>query len=308
MSRKHAPGLSIIAAAVAGILSFSGCANPPLEVANTSPRDVGTPVKVSEVDSIAAMVPEEYRKRGTFTVSINPDVAPVKFVNGDGEIKGLSPDIINSAAKVMGLKADIQKGNFDAMVPGLESKRFDVIASIGDFKERQEKIDFIDYLMTGTSMLASADFPRDKMTPDDLCGLTVGYARGTTQQGQIERASEKCKDRGEKKIEPVGYGDGSAGVLAVKSKQDDIFWGDGPIIEFNAATSPEIYKSVFEEISLPYGIGVHKDNSQFRDALRAALLHLEKTGYYKQALEQWGQERSIMKGFPLNDGPSSADL
>lgn len=64
------------------------------------------------------------------------------------------------------------------MIPGMEAGRFDVIGSINDFKERQEAIDFIDYLKTCTAILVFADHPEEELTPEDLCGLTVGYGAG----------------------------------------------------------------------------------------------------------------------------------
>ena len=57
----------------------------------------------------------------------------------------------------MDLDVNLEKGTFDAMIPGIEAKRFEVIGSINDFKERQKTIDFIDYLKTGTAVLVAAD-------------------------------------------------------------------------------------------------------------------------------------------------------
>ncbi|GAB3556545.1 ABC transporter substrate-binding protein [Spelaeicoccus albus] len=290
--------------ALALAASMTACANPDDSGANTKSKDVGKTIEVTKDKKIAAMVPEKYQKRGSFTASINPDVAPVKFTDSNGKIVGLVPDLLNSAATVMGIKLNLQKGQFDAMVPGLESKRFDVVASIGDFKERQKKIDFIDYLQTGTAILTSSDFKADKIKPNkDLCGLKVGYVRGTAQQGLISKASKACVAAGKKKVQSNGYGDSGAALLSVKSSQADAFWGDSPAMLYNAKKSPDLYKIVFQQKIGPYGIGINKDNSKFRDALRAALLKLVETGKYKQLIDKWGQEGFAMPKMPLNTGP-----
>ncbi|QOI65810.1 transporter substrate-binding domain-containing protein (plasmid) [Arthrobacter sp. TES] len=147
---------------------------------------------VQKDDAIAAMLPDEIRQKGGFTVSINADVAPVKFIDGDGKITGLNPDLLRAAAKVLGTEAQFQEGTFDAMVPGLEAKRYDAIASVADFVERQKKIDFIDYLKNGTAIIASKTMKEDQLTPEQLCGLSVGYARGTSQQGNLEKYAAAC--------------------------------------------------------------------------------------------------------------------
>jgi polar amino acid transport system substrate-binding protein len=289
-----------------GALLFgaAGCANPQNAASNVKAADVGTAIAVAKDDKIAAMVPEEIRQKGSFTASINPDVAPVKFVDSNGNLAGLVPDLLNDAATVMGIKLDLQRGTFDSMVPGLESKRFDVVASIGDFKERQTHIDFIDYLQTGTAVLTSASFEKDKITPADLCGLNVAYARGTAQQGLIGTASTACEAAGKKAVNGTGYGDAASALLSVKSAQADAFWGDSPSMLYNAKTSPTLYKVVYEEKIGPYGIGVNKENKQFTEALRSALLKLVSTGGYDQLLEKWGQQDYGMPEMPLNTGPN----
>ncbi len=300
-------GIATITSAV--LLTVAACTTTPTpkgtEGTNAKPNKVGAQIKVSKDSKIAAMVPGSMRGRGSFTASINPDVAPVKFVDDKGHIAGLVPDLLQDAATTMGLKLDLQQGNFDAMVPGLEAERFDVIASIGDYKERRGKIDFIDYLQSGTAILTSASFSKSEITPDkDLCGLSIGYVRGTSQQGLIDQVSKACTAAGRKAVKSAGYGDSGAALLSVKSGQADAFWGDSPAMLFNAKTSPKLYKVVFTESSGKYGIAINKDNSQFRDALRAALLKLVSTGVYDQLLHKWGQEEFGIPNMPLNAGPS----
>lgn len=298
--------IGIAAITGAALLVVAGCSNPQgTGGGNAKPKGVGAPITVSKDSKIAAMVPDAIRKRGSFTASINPDVAPVKFVDDNGKLAGLVPDLLKNAAATMGLKLKLQKGSFDAMIPGLESNRFDVIGSIGDFKERQKQIDFIDYLHAGTAIITSTSFKKDEIVPDhDLCGLRVSYARGSAQQGLIGKASKACVAAGKKPIESPGYNDAGAALLSVQSRQSDAFWGDLPAMLFNVKSSPKLYKVVFKEANAPYGVGVNKANEPFRDALRAALLKLVDTGVYDQLLQKWGQQGYGIPKMPLNSGPS----
>jgi polar amino acid transport system substrate-binding protein len=293
-------GITLVAGAslLAGMAACSNPAGGASVPANSA--DASENIKD---DAIAEMVPADIRQKGSFTVSINPDIAPIKFVDTNGQLAGLVPDLLTAAATVMDLDVNLEKGTFDAMIPGIEAKRFEVIGSINDFKERQKTIDFIDYLKTGTAVLVAADYEQNALAPADLCGLRVGYGRGTVQQGLIESVSEECIAAGKEKITASGYGDGGAALLAIKSGQDDAYWGDAQSLLYNAKTSPDLYKVTFSDVAGPYGIGINKENSEFRDALRAALLSLVEDGTYDKVLEEWGQQDYAMPDLPLNTGP-----
>lgn len=293
-----------LAAGAALLAGMSACANPTAGGANAAAKDVGTAVAIVKDDSIAAMVPEALRAKGSFTVAVNPDIAPVKFLDSDGKVAGLNPELLKAAGTVMGLDVTMQQATFDALVPGLEAKRFEVIASIGDFKERQGKIDFIDYLKTGSALIVAAGYEKDALELSELCGLKLGYVRGTFQQGQIEGVTKDCAAGGKEPVEGIGFGDANAALLSVKSGQAVGFWGDIQSLLYNAKTNPDVYKVVSDEVAGPYGIGVNKDDAEFRDALRAALLSLVESGAYGQMLEKWGQQDLGMPELPLNTGAS----
>ncbi|MFK0005269.1 ABC transporter substrate-binding protein [Paenarthrobacter sp. NPDC090522] len=289
--------LSVLAlASVVGLLGMSGCANPTDNVGAQQTGGTDILAAVQKDDAIAAMLPEDIRQKGGFTVSINADVAPVKFIDGDGKITGLNPELLRAAAKVLGTEAQFQEGTFDAMVPGLEAKRYDAIASVADFVERQTKIDFIDYLKNGTAIIASKGMKEDQLTPEQLCGLSVGYARGTSQQGNLEKYAAACEAKGASKLEVNGYQNSGAGILSVKSGAADAYWGDLPQMSYNVKTDPGLFKIVYTEQKSVLGIGINKDNPKLRDALRAALLKLVQDGTYDALLDKWG-----LKDFGIPD-------
>lgn len=296
-------GISLIAG-VGLLASVSACANPTQSGSGATPNEVGPEVENQIDEDLAAMVPEELRERGSFTVAINPDIAPVKFLDDSGEVAGLNPELLEAAGDLMDIEVEFQQQSFDALVPGLEAGRFDVIGSIGDFEERQEQIDFINYLTTGSALIVGADYEDDDLAEDDMCGMTLSYVRGTYQQGQIEDISAECTAEGNDAVEATGYGDANAALLSVESGQGDGFWGDLQQLNYNEKTNPDTYKVVANDTSGPYGIGVNKEDTEFRDALQAALIKLVENGTYDQTLEKWGQEDYGMPEMPLNTGTS----
>lgn len=283
-----------------GLLAVSACANPTVDDGGQQAGSADIVASVQKDDTIAGMLPEETKKNGRIVVSINADVEPVKFIDSDGKISGLNPDLLRAAGKVLGTEIDLQEGTFDGMVPGLEAKRYDAIASIADFVERQTKIDFIDYLKNGTAVMADKSLKQDSLTPERFCGLRIGYARGTSQQGNLEKTAMQCETTSAAKLEINGYQDTGAGILSVKSGAADAFWGDLPQMLYNVKKEPELFKIVYTEQKSVLGIGINKDNPQLRDALQAALLKLVKDGVYEDLLAKWGLQDFGIPEMPIN--------
>jgi polar amino acid transport system substrate-binding protein len=309
IQRTRAMVAAVTALGTLMVGALSACSNPEQTGTDAKPSAAGKTIEVERDAKIAAMVPAKVRDRGTLTAAISVDVAPIKFVNSDGDIDGLNPQLLRGAAKVLGLKLDLQKGTPDSMLPGLEANRFDILASYGDVKERRAKIDFVDYLTAGTSVLTSAKFAKDKIVPSvDLCGLTVSYVRAAAQQGLTMAASKECEKNGKKPIDGAPFGDGNSGILSVQSGQADAFWGDSAAMAFNASTKPDLFKVVYTKNTAYYGIGVNKANRELTDAIQAALVKLEADGVYAQLTKRWGVEANEAPDFPINAGPSINDL
>lgn len=288
------------------ILAATACANP--ESADERLEASTELVASASVDEdIAQMLPDDRRDAGGISVSINPDVEPVKFVDEQGEIAGMNPDLLRAAANVLDTEIHFERGTFDAMVPGLESKRFDVIGSVADFEERRDNIDFINYMQNGTAIITGADYELDELRPADFCGMSIGYARGTSQQGSLESIVSDCEEAGEEPPSINGYQDGAAGILSVSSGEADAFWGDLPAMEYNVAIDPESFKIIYTEHGSILGIGIHKDNQELTQALQAAIQQLVEDGIYEDLLDTWALENVGMPDIPLNSGGSLED-
>ncbi|MFD8340028.1 ABC transporter substrate-binding protein [Streptomyces solisilvae] len=284
---------------------LAGCANPADGAEGGVGQDTQDLVeKVARDPEIAAMVPQDIAKRGSFTAAVNPSSPPIKFVDGGGQITGFTPELVTAAGKMMGLDVVMQQTSFDALIPGLEARRFDVILSINDLADRREKTDFIDYLQTGTAILGATSLPQDKITPEKLCGLSVGYVRGNVQQDLVGAADKKCTKAGEEPVGGTAFQDINAAILAVQSGQIDTAWGDAPSITYNVERNPGHYKEMYREISGPYGIGVNKRDTALRDALRAALRKCVENGTYQKLLDDYGLTDYSLTDMPLNEGPA----
>lgn len=288
----------------AGGVLLAGCANPTDPMTGDPSRFPAQPV-VERDEALAATVPASTREAGRIVVAMNSGIPPIKFRDSNGEVAGFNPQLIQAAAALLGLEVEYVEVPFDALIPGLESRRFDVFASAGDFVERRERTDFIDYLNYGAALMAQTSFEKDALTEAELCGHSVAFTRGAAQQSLVEAADANCIAQGAPAITQVPLKDANAVVLAVQSGQAELAWGDSPALMYRQKLEPDAYKIVHNELKGPYGIGILRENGELRDALQAALQELARRGIYQQLITDWKLDVADgLPGFPLNTGPA----
>ncbi|WP_176399187.1 ABC transporter substrate-binding protein [Pandoraea sp. PE-S2T-3] len=256
-------------------------------------------------DKLAAMVPKYYRDHGTLTAGVNPDVAPIKFVNGDGEIVGFTPELLSAAAQVLGLKIKLAQSSFDALIPGLSASRFDVLLSLADFSARQKVVTFVDYLDMGLTVVTTPASAITVKSPDDLCGLQLALPRGTASMEKARALSDKCVGNGKKPLTIATYPDSNMTMLSLSTGASQVAWVDSPVGYYNATRFPAKYKIVHYNREAPYGIGfgVDEKGKQLALAIQQALIKLQKDGVYDALMKKWGLDIKDAKPlFPINGG------
>lgn len=254
--------------------------------------------------ALSSLVPAAYRERGTITAAVNPDVAPVKFVNDDGQIAGFTPDLLSAAADVLGLKLQLTQSSFDALIPGLSANRFDVLLSLADFPSRHNVVTFVDYLNIGETIVASPSRKLSVKSLDDLCGLQIALPRGTATVEEANRLNTKCVAAGKKPMTIATYPDTNMTLLSLTTNASEAAWVDSPVANYNASKFPQKYQVVYFNYIAPYGIGFGADEKgkQMANAVQQALLKLQKDGVYDQLLKKWGlSPRDARPTFPIND-------
>ncbi|GAA3219074.1 ABC transporter substrate-binding protein [Streptomyces thermocoprophilus] len=252
-------------------------------------------------------------------IKVGSDIAypPVEFMQS-GKATGIDPDIADALGKQLGVKFDFQNGKFDQLIVGLQSNRFNVIMSaMNDTKDRQEGVDsdtgkkvgkgldFVDYFTAGTSILVQKGNPKGIKSLDDLCGKVVALQKGTTSEGIAKAQSEKCTKDGKKAIELQTFDTDPEALLRLKQGASVADLNDFPVAAYNAKTSGggNDFEVVGEQVEAgPYGIGVSKENTQLRDAIKEALDAIIKNGEYQKILEKWNVTDGGVTEAKINGG------
>ncbi len=235
-------------------------------------------------------VPAAVKAKGTLVVAADASYPPNEFIDTDGKtVVGMDADLATALAKVMGLKAKVSNATFDAIIPGIASKKYDLgMSSFTDTKEREATVDFVTYFSAGTSFYGNASGGPSVAGLADLCGLKVAVEKGTTQADDATAQSKKCTSAGKDAATVSVFRDQSGANLALSSGRANLGMADSPVAAYIVKQSGGRFKLIGTPYgTAPYGIALPKD-SGLAEPVQAALKALIADGTYKKILDTWG--------------------
>jgi len=166
-------------------------------------------------------------RKGQLIAAINPTVAPIQYIDEDGNIVGLDVDLGNAIAERLCLKMDFQSTQFATMIPILKEGRIDLIDSFMFYTpERAEQVLMVPY---GASAIAIV-VPKsntDKITgPEYFSGKRFGVELGTVDLNDAKAASEALEKAGKPAIDIHSFSTYADVLQALRAGQvDGVFIG-----------------------------------------------------------------------------------
>jgi cystine transport system substrate-binding protein len=127
-------------------------------------------------------------KAGTLVVGTSGSYPPFTFVDDSGNLTGYDVDISKEIAKRLGLKADIQAVDFNALLAGLSAGKYDAVASaisLEDDKSTSYQLSDPE-LTDGITLLVKADSSIKSIK--DIDGRKLGGPAGTAAFDTIKKA------------------------------------------------------------------------------------------------------------------------
>ncbi|WP_328768701.1 ABC transporter substrate-binding protein [Streptomyces sp. NBC_00286] len=299
------------AIAVAGALLLTGCGDQT-ESSNSDSTDTSS----AKAAPLADKLPKEIRDAGVVKVGSDIAYAPVEFKDDSGKTVGIDPDIAAAMGKQLGVKFEFENGTFDTLITGLRSDRYDIaMSAMTDTKDRQEGVDsetgkkvgegvdFVDYFTAGVSIYTKKGDDQGIKTWSDLCGKKIVLQRGTVSEDLAKAEAKKCT--GGKTITIEAFDNDQQAQTRLRGGGADAGSSDFPVAAYAVKTSGggKDFELVGEQVeAAPYGIAVAKDNTELRDALKAALDAIIENGEYDKIIKKWGVEDGAVKEATINGG------
>lgn len=253
----------------------------------------------------AGEIPDSVKAAGALKLTINATFAPLEFKDPEtSTFKGLDIDLVDALAARLGLKVERMDGPFAQLIPALTTGRTDFILSgISDTAQRQETMDFVDYMAGGAQFYVLAGSA--VKDPVELCGKKVATIRSTTYPAQIKDWSDRtCVGTGKPAIEVLGTESSPDARLQLKQGRVDAAVQGGETIAFTSKQEGGIYRVIGTPLAtLYYGAAFRKADASFRDAVADAFQAMIDDGTYGKIFAKWDLAAFALPRIMINGKP-----
>lgn len=249
------------------------------------------PALAEVIPALHDALPQEYKENGVKAAVFN-DWAPDEFQDADGQLKGWSVDIAKEMEERLGVPFTFEGTSFDAIIPGLQSKRFDAgFSSFGTTAERLKTLDFVSQRKIGTSFAYPAQSKLDIKTAADACGLTVAVLNGSWDLGLLEKLNDnECKDN---PVTMQTHGTQAQAELAVRSQRAQATVAGSVKLAYMAKQTGDLKVSELVLSPVNSCIGVRKGDP-LGQVMTDAIQSMIDDGTYEKIMAKWGLNDSGM--------------
>jgi polar amino acid transport system substrate-binding protein len=141
-------------------------------------------------------------RKGMLIAAINPTVAPIQYIDDDGNIIGLDVDLGNAIAARLCLKMDFQSTQFATMIPVLKEGRIDLIDSFMFYTpERASQVLMVPYGASTMSIVVQKKNTDAITGPEYFSGKAFAVELGTVDLKDAQTASEALQKAGKPPID-----------------------------------------------------------------------------------------------------------
>jgi ABC-type amino acid transport substrate-binding protein len=247
---------------------------------------------------------DEIKKTGTIKVGVGVmGLKPWVWQNEDGSYGGMEYEMLVKMLPHLGIsKFEYVPVEWDALIPGLKAKRFDIIFSgmtVTEERRQGSGIEFSrPYYFESDRIAVLEDSPYQK--PEDLKGKIIGTVVGTVEEMQANKMVANGWGGSVK-----AFDDFAAPFMALQNKQVDAVVADFTSLGEQKKVTPNL-RAIGEPMALEpkpewkdkqaaagykfggAGIGVRKEDPALLAAINAAWDKMDDAGERQKILEGYG--------------------
>jgi polar amino acid transport system substrate-binding protein len=182
----------------------------------------------------------DVKKAGELVVGTEMQFAPFDYLEG-GKQKGLNAELFDELGKELGVKIKFLDLPWPSVLPGLEAKKFDVVAGpIIETKARQERYHFVLPVAEATVSLMVGAKDDSIKKPEDISGKTVGAGKGSAQLEELKAFAKTLP----KPVTIKEYVDNNQAYADLAAKRIVAVANSLPNISFVASQKSNLYRVV----------------------------------------------------------------
>ena len=276
----------LAAFAATAALAFAGCGG------DDSDSDSGSSGSSGAAKSDTASNGFKPINSGQLTVGMNLQFKPEMYLD-NGEPAGYDVDLLNELAPALNAKLNLQNLDFNGLIPGLQSKKFDMVSvGLTPTEERKQVVDFTRAYVPYALVLGAPSADAASITSVDALnakGKTITALQGSSGEQLAKKLFPDAKVQ--------GFPDQNAAFLEVATgRADGIVVEDYLLAQFQASNAGKLDKAAIDKpLDVQYGSwAVPKGNEEFVKYLDTWLCKAQTDGTL---------ERLYKKAFSVDEFP-----
>ncbi|MFB9838707.1 ABC transporter substrate-binding protein [Actinoallomurus acaciae] len=213
---------------------------------------------------------------GTLTVGMNLQFKPEMYLDSANQPAGYDVDLLNKLAKELNVKLVIKNLDFNGLIPGLQSKKFDLVSvGLTATDARKKVVDFTRAYVPYTSVLAvrqSDDSPAQVATYN-TSGKIITALQGSTGEQLAKKTFPNAKLQ--------TYSDQNSALLQVATgRANGSVLEDYILAQYQKSNPNQLKKAALPKpLDLSYGAwAVQKGNSTLAGKLNTFLCKAQTDG------------------------------
>lgn len=245
-------------------------------------------------------------KNGTVKVTVEDDVEPMSYINGEGEIIGYDIAVCNLICDKLDIKAEYVPTSADSRVENIKSGKTDfAVGPISVTEERKQSVDFCDTTYSGAVTLlvrrdkvASELLNEDKQSLEEKLNKSkIGVMQGTVAVDYLKENYSGA--------EILEYDSISDAVQALKSKKVDYVMTVYSTAKNYEKSNDELYVLDDIRVDEDIAIAVKKGNTELRDKLDALVGKYKSNGTMDKILANWFGENGKEPAYDTSSIPEN---
>jgi polar amino acid transport system substrate-binding protein len=252
--------------------------------------EAAAPTAPAECKALQAKYPQF--KGQTLVNAINPHTPGYEALdpNDPSKYAGFDIDLGETIASCLGFTMTYKPVTFAALLTTLQSGQADIVISdIYATEERAKAADFITYSKVFDGVLVAKGNPK-KITGinPSMCDTVAAENTGYVEVPLIQNLATACKAAGKAAAQIQLYDNNANCIQAILAGRADTYINDVNTVDEAVKAYPDKLEKA-SAVTLPYsvGIAVPKNKPQFREAVMAALVAIQKAGIQTTLLKKW---------------------
>lgn len=247
----------------------------------------------SPADCAALQAKYPQFKGKTLVNAINPHTPGYETIDPNNPDKyiGFDIDLGEAIGACLGFKVSYTSTTFAALLTTLQAGQADIVISdIYATEERAKAADFITYSKVFDGVLVAKGNPKkiSGINPS-MCGAVAAENTGYVEVPLIQALAPQCKTAGKPEPEIQLYDNNQNCIQAILAGRADTYVNDVNTVDSAVKAYPDKLEKALA-VAIPYsvGIAVPRGKPEFRDAVMAALISLQKAGIHTALLKKNG--------------------